>query len=1114
MALAMTALSSKAAITDGAFSANQIFDVQYYWSGNTLNASNFIAPYDSTFTTVTTTAGQYFKFVDNGGGDYGLALYNSDGSFNRTIHSTGQITALGNGAIFYIGSGWLGNVISTAEGFSIGDSASFTNMDTSVSSSDLSSYTWASTTPLADGQTASSSGSGGSSTPTPNYVNVLTNTNITSITPTSNNSPAGEDAAKAVDGNPNTKYLNFDRANAGFTIKLDTPRVIRGVTFTTANDFEPRDPSKFSLYGSNDGVNWTTIVNAESIALSSSRYTTSSQYNITNNNAYFYYFITFPSIKAIDTYGSVAGCQAALGTLACDSVQIGEVSYIYDTTYTSYTVPTLGGTGTVANPGTAGAVSDLAPPGPVAVTNNAGSTGTNASGTTVLTVTNAGTYTNNGTTGAVTNTGDFTNNGTTGDVNNSGTFTNNTSGVTGNVTNSGTFTNNGTTGTVDNSGTFTNNASGVTGNVTNSGTFTNAGNTGTVTNNLGGTFTNSGTVTTITNLGTFTNSGTGGAWTNGFNGDGNTATFTNTGTLGNGTNYSTFTNTGGTMGTVSNVGTFNNAGTTGAVTNTGVFNNNAGGTVSELAYNNHVVNNAGTIISITYNGGTVDNTGTIGSINNTEAHGTFHNTGTVTGTVTTNSTFNNNAGGVVTGLYTNNGTLINAGTTGDWINNSVINNSGTMANGTNNGTYTNTGTVGTVANTGTMTTSGTTGLITNTGILNITGGTTSVNNTGTLNVSGGTLGTYTQSAPGVTTMSVNQPILVTGLASLGGGITINDVPAGYGRYTVLSAGSVSGTYDAINSTNNYLRYSLTDVKLYITPDATATQTSIDATAKNVSNMTSLQGSVVTGALGNDCAVFGKDGACVSVNAGSSKAGTGDLYTGGLTVGKKLTDNWRFGVFTNSFANNPNIGGVTMNSNPAVGGFVTYSKDRLSVTASAAANQGTMTITRNGPETGVGISSVDNTAYQVKGSYSVPVTETVTVTPYVGVRHSETRIGGYTETGAVFPLTVDATNRTRTDVLAGISVAKQFTEKLTGSVSVGVTQQITDKPTEYRGTSEIGGLSTFRGTVLNGGSTNASIGAGVSYAVDKTTRVGISVGVQQKGQNPNINSVGISITKGF
>ncbi len=145
---------ANAAITDGKFGANQIFDVQYYWSGNDLHASNFIAPYDSNFQHFTVSAGQYFKFIDNGNGTYGLGLYNSDGTLAKTVHSTGTISALGNDAIFYLGSGFFGNVISTSQGYAYGNSATFTAMDTSVNSTDLSSYTWASTTPLADGQTA------------------------------------------------------------------------------------------------------------------------------------------------------------------------------------------------------------------------------------------------------------------------------------------------------------------------------------------------------------------------------------------------------------------------------------------------------------------------------------------------------------------------------------------------------------------------------------------------------------------------------------------------------------------------------------------------------------------------------------------------------------------------------------------------------------------------------------------------------------------------------------------------------------------------------------------------------------------------------------------------
>lgn len=148
--------ASNAAITDGKFGVNQIFDVQYNWNGTTLNASNFIAPYDKNFQTVTVSSGQYFQFFASttNSGTYGLGLYNSNGTLAKVVHDTGDITALGNGAIFYIGSGFFGNVISTSQGYSYGSSASFTNMDTSVSSTDLSSYNWASTTPLASGQTA------------------------------------------------------------------------------------------------------------------------------------------------------------------------------------------------------------------------------------------------------------------------------------------------------------------------------------------------------------------------------------------------------------------------------------------------------------------------------------------------------------------------------------------------------------------------------------------------------------------------------------------------------------------------------------------------------------------------------------------------------------------------------------------------------------------------------------------------------------------------------------------------------------------------------------------------------------------------------------------------
>jgi hypothetical protein len=246
--------------------------------------------------------------------------------------------------------------------------------------SDLTSYA-ATSTPLAVGQSAPASA------PTPNPT-AVTSSIITTVTPTSNNSPSGEGATKAVDGTSTSKYLNFDRANAGFTITLNAGKVINGVKFTTANDFVPRDPTKFTLYGSNDGRTWTEITANQSTTLEnvSGRYTQTSMITINNTNPYVYYFITFPSIKAIDTYGSVSGCQAALGTLSCDSVQIGEVTYYYDSNNTATSTSTL--VGSIANPGTAGSVSSMAVPGPTVVSTAPGASSivvTETPGTTVTT---------------------------------------------------------------------------------------------------------------------------------------------------------------------------------------------------------------------------------------------------------------------------------------------------------------------------------------------------------------------------------------------------------------------------------------------------------------------------------------------------------------------------------------------------------------------------------------------------------------------------------------------------------------------------------------------------------------------------------------------------------
>jgi hypothetical protein len=377
MALAMaTSLVNvaNAAITDGKYGEAQVYDVFRSGcnGGSTCNIYNFSAPYLGSWmsgTRVSWAAGDYISFVNVSGTNYSLVQYDSAGNQKAVVQTGGTITALGDGIVYIGQQGSTGYFFSNSQG--IANPSQYTssnpyapqNMDYTVTSADLSSYA-ATSTVLTAGQTASS-------VSTPTYT-AITSANVLQVTPTSTNSPAGEGATNVIDNDSTTKYLNFDRASAGFTIKLDQGRVLEQMTITTANDYAPRDPSKFSLFGSNDGKTWTTIVSNQAISLSDNRYTTSSIITFTNTNAYVYYFITFDSTKALDQYPDVASCVAGygggwLGNENCNSVQVSEVKYYYNSTSTVTSTDT--GDGTIANPGTAGATSSLNPSPTVVSTN-------------------------------------------------------------------------------------------------------------------------------------------------------------------------------------------------------------------------------------------------------------------------------------------------------------------------------------------------------------------------------------------------------------------------------------------------------------------------------------------------------------------------------------------------------------------------------------------------------------------------------------------------------------------------------------------------------------------------------------------------------------------------
>jgi outer membrane autotransporter protein len=459
-------------------------------------------------------------------------------------------------------------------------------------------------------------------------------------------------------------------------------------------------------------------------------------------------------------------------------------------------------------------------------------------------VSSGGTFVNNSTAtaGKLINNGTASNAGTLDSLTNmAGNFTNNTGGaIAGKTTVSGgTVTNNFviTDADVAAAASFVNNNGATAGAIRNSGTVSNAGTIGSLdneagvfTNNFGGEVTGQAAVTG----GSVTNNATLDSVAVGANG-----TFTNT--------------TGATAGAVTNAGNTSNAGSIASLTNIGGnFTNNAGGTVTGKAIisggtvsNNFVitdadvaavaafVNNSGATAGAIRNSGTVSNAGTVASIDNDAGTFTNNSGGTVTGTTTVShgTVVNNAALGDVSigtqGTFTNNG----GATTGAVANAGNAQSDGTIASLVNSGgTFSNSGTIngaasvigGTFVNQGTVTGAidvfdG--GLLSGSGVA----GGLSVN-------AGGILAP----GPGIQTLAVNGNLTFrsgstyaveidnTGLSDRvnatgalvieGGTLDIKAASDTYGlttSYSILTAGSITGTFDSVLSDFAFLSPTVT-----------------------------------------------------------------------------------------------------------------------------------------------------------------------------------------------------------------------------------------------------------------------------------------------------------------
>lgn len=115
---------------------------------------------------------------------------------------------------------------------------------------------------------------------------------------------AGENEPNLYDGTGKKLCVNNfdpnDLANKPLviTFEMTDPIAVGSYSFTTANDAEGRDPSSWTLFGSNDGTNWTMLDDLSDIRLASGRFYTQN-FAIDNDEEYSLYKFEISKLKSV-----------------------------------------------------------------------------------------------------------------------------------------------------------------------------------------------------------------------------------------------------------------------------------------------------------------------------------------------------------------------------------------------------------------------------------------------------------------------------------------------------------------------------------------------------------------------------------------------------------------------------------------------------------------------------------------------------------------------------------------------------------------------------------------------------------------------------------------------
>ena len=407
-----------------------------------------------------------------------------------------------------------------------------------------------------------------------------------------------------------------------------------------------------------------------------------------------------------------------------------------------------------------------------------------------------------------------------------------------------------------------------------------------------------------------------------------------------------------------------------------------------------------------------------------------------------------------------------------------------------------------------------------------------INNSGNV-IPGGSIGTlsivgdYTQASSGNLLIEIgpsdSSKIVINGLATLAGSLTINALSGNYvqgSSYKILDANTLSGTFNpTIESSGRRLTYGLiydeilADVYLEILaagPSDIDTQASLNTQARRLRS--TFNSTMASSNFANmntyDCNLFDKNNMCISAGGRYTNIDNPSSNNSAAVVvlGYKASSNIRIGGFLDQSVNNNTPTGINVsNKNPMMGAFAVWNKNAdglgYQVKIANAYQDKDVTSTRDAfgdsGEAGTGKTNLNMQSYVGELSYAFNYQDSTIVRPYFAVRYTNIKQDAYTEnlTEAVTsPLSYAKLEDRSTTALMGVKLNHALTPRTNLTASLGLEQNLHHR-TDQLTASGVDGLASenFNNNIKH---TRPVASAGAYYAVAKNQRLSADLYYQQ------------------